>query len=127
MFWSTAAAIERLRRALLVPQCLSVYQRNSTMNQLIYSVVAAPASDADVVARLLTVTVNGESSEKSYEGPASKFDDLTVTQGDSVILSLVDIDDAGNRSAAATLSFVAEDTIPPRQPGGLGVTLIAEA
>jgi len=69
MFWSTAAAIERLRRALIVPQCLSVYQRNSTMNQLIYSVVAAPASDADVVARLLTVTVNGESSEKSYEGP----------------------------------------------------------
>jgi len=96
------------------------------MNQLTYAVVAAPAADADVVARLLTASVNGESSEKTYEGSVTKFDDLTVTQGDNVLLSLVDVDDAGNRSAAAVLEFVATDTIPPQQPGGLGVTLVSE-
>lgn len=126
--WWTSNAINRLRRAILVPQCLLVIERKKTVpNQLTYSVVAAPSSDADVVERILTKTVNGESSSKSYDGDASKFDDLTVTQGDLVILSLVDVDDAGNRSGAATLSFTAEDTIPPADPSGLGVTLVSEA
>lgn len=126
--WWTSNAISRLRRAILVPQCLLVIERKKTVpNQLTYSVVAAPASDSDVVERILTKTVNGESSSKSYAGDASKFDDLTVTQGDLVILSLVDVDDAGNRSGAATLSFTAEDTIPPADPSGLGVTLVSEA
>lgn len=126
--WWTGSAIDRLRRALLVPQCLSVYPRSKTVpNQLTYSIVAAPASDVDVVERLLTVTVDGESSSKAYPGDASKFDDLTVSQGANVILSLVDVDDAGNRSGAATLAFEALDTIPPADPSGLGVTLVSES
>lgn len=95
-------------------------------NQLTYSVYAAAPSDTDVVTRILTTTINGESTEKEYEGSTTKFDDLTATQGDSVILSLVDVDDAGNRSQAATTSFTAEDTLPPATPGGLGVTLVME-
>jgi len=95
-------------------------------NTLTYSVVAAPATDADVVERILTKTVNGESDAKAYPADAGKFDDLVVTQGDLVILTLVDVDDAGNRSGPASLSFTAEDTIPPADPSGLGVTLVSE-
>jgi hypothetical protein len=126
--WWTSNAINRLRRAFIVPQCFSVIARKKIMpNKLTYSVVAAPASDADVVERILTATVNGESAEKAYPASTSKFDDLTVTQGDLVILTLVDVDDAGNRSGPASLSFEAEDTIPPADPSGLGVTLVSEA
>lgn len=125
--WWTSGAIDRLRRALLVPQCLTVLPRRKTVpNQLTYAIVAAPPSDADVVERILTVTLDGEATSKPYPGETSKFDDLTVPQGANVILSLVDVDDAGNRSGAATVSFVATDTIPPSDPSGLGVTLVSE-
>jgi hypothetical protein len=107
---------------------LSVIPRRKTVpNQLTYSIVAAPPSDADVVERILTVTIDGDSSAKPYPGDTSKFDDLTVQQDANVILSLVDVDDAGNRSGATSVTFVAADTIPPSDPSGLGVTLVGEA
>jgi hypothetical protein len=94
---------------------------------LIYSVSAAPAVDSDVVARRLTVTVNGEAGDTTdFSADATSFGELGFSDDDSVVLTLVDIDDAGNASEPAVFEFVATDTIPPAKPGEFGVTLLRE-
>lgn len=94
---------------------------------LVYSVSAAPAVDADVVSRRLTVTVNGEAREPSdFTADATSFGELAFADNDAVVLTLVDIDDAGNASEPAVFEFVAVDTIPPAKPGDFGVTLLRE-
>lgn len=94
---------------------------------LVYSVTAGPPVDADVTSRELTVVVNGETlSTTSLNGSATDLGEVKVAQDAVVMLSLVDIDDAGNRSKPATTEFEARDTIPPAQPGQFGVTLVRE-
>jgi hypothetical protein len=51
---------------------------------------------------------------------------VDVPQDSLVVLSLVDVDDSGNKSAPATVEFVALDTLAPAQPGGFNVTLVSE-
>jgi hypothetical protein len=97
-------------------------------NVLTYSVSAAAPVDGDVVTRLLTLVVNGE-DQGTAELPATAADNLSVfsvPQDAEVVLTLVDVDDAGNKSEPAVLTFTATDTIPPQQPGALGVTLVSE-
>jgi len=98
-----------------------------TSMALVYSVSAGPAVDADVTGRQLTVVVNGEVlSIVELAGSATDLGEVKVEQNSNVTLSLVDLDDAGNRSQPAVLDFVATDTIPPAQPGSFGVTLARE-
>lgn len=120
--------LKRLVRKQTRPFALSVKlltRRSSSM--LIYSVTAGPVVDSDVVKRLLTATVNGEASEPSeYPADTTNFGEIGFADNDSVILSLVDVDDAGNSSEPAVFEFVATDTIAPAQPGSFGVTLLRE-
>jgi len=107
--------------------CVRLSFMEPTSMALVYSVSAGPAVDADVTGRQLTVVVNGEVlSTVELAGSATDLGEVKVEQNANVTLSLVDIDDAGNRSQAAVLDFVATDTIPPAQPGSLGVTLARE-
>jgi len=96
---------------------------------LVYKVSVGAPVDADVVERQLVVAVNGAASPDEFKVfPAATTDlgEIRVKQGDSVLLTLVDVDDAGNRSEPAVLEFVATDTLPPAKPGEFGVTLAAE-
>jgi len=93
---------------------------------LVYSVSAGPVVDADVVARRLTVTVDGVVDSSDFPADAVSFGEVTVPQGANVVLALVDVDDAGNSSEPAVVEFVATDTIPPVKPGEFGVNLIRE-
>jgi hypothetical protein len=114
------------------PVGLVVFQirSNSTMaDVLVYRVSVGPVVDADVVERRLTVTVNGETKDDSYQSYSADTTDLgeiSVPQGANVLLTFVDVDDAGNRSEPASFEFVASDTLPPAQPSALGVTLVRE-
>lgn len=94
---------------------------------LVYSVSAGSAVDADVITRELTVVVNGEQvAQNTFSGSETALGEVVAPQGGNVMLTLVDIDDAGNRSQPATVEFVAVDTIQPAQPGSFGVTLVRE-
>jgi hypothetical protein len=95
---------------------------------LVYSVTAGSPVDADVTSRELTVVVNGESvgGPVSFNGTATDLGEIKVEQGAAVVLALVDIDDAGNRSQPAMTEFTATDTIPPATPGSFGVSLVRE-
>lgn len=94
---------------------------------LIYSVTAGPAVDADVSSRRLSVMVNGEvSSTVDHPASTTSFGEIVAPQDATVVVTLVDVDDAGNESPPSFYEFVAKDTIPPSQPGSLGVTLVRE-
>jgi len=94
---------------------------------LTYQVTVGAPVDHDVVSRQLTVTVDGVSEgSKSYEGAATDLGTIEVAQNSNVVLSLVDVDDAGNYSEPAVVEFVASDTLRPSTPGSFSVTLVSE-
>lgn len=94
---------------------------------LVYKVTAGAVTDTDVVERRLSVSVNGSNVDtKVFSGDATSFGELSFNDNDNVVLTLVDVDDAGNVSSPAILEFVAIDTIPPAKPGEFGVTLTRE-
>lgn len=132
MFWwsrrTVASEIRRLSMRLLRPRAFSIRLIRLENNMaLVYSVTAGPVVDHDVVSRNFTVTVDGEEFHKEEFAPATtNFGEISVPQGARVVLTLVDVDDAGNVSDPASLEFTATDTIPPTTPGGFGVTLLRE-
>jgi hypothetical protein len=95
---------------------------------LVYNVTSGPVVDADVVERRLSVVVNGESNDSPLIFPAetTNFGEVSFAQGDNVVLTLVDVDDAGNVSEPAVVEFTALDTVAPAKPGEFGVTLARE-
>jgi hypothetical protein len=105
-----------------------VLLKGETMaNVLTYNVSVNAPVDGDVVLRELTVTVNGvESTVVTAAGNATDLGSVEVPQDSLVVLSLVDVDDAGNKSEPATVEFTALDTLAPAQPGGFNVTLVSE-
>ena len=102
-------------------------EKRGNLMALVYNVTAGAVVDADVVGRKLSVVVNGEDrGVTDYPSDTTSFGELSFSDNDSVVLSLVDVDDAGNSSSPAVVEFVALDTIPPVKPGEFGVTLVRE-
>lgn len=82
------------------------------------------ATASDTNERELTITVDGADTPivKSYDGNALESEELPFPVDTQLVAVLVDIDKAGNRSpASAAFSYKVTDTIPPPQPGAIGV------
>lgn len=92
---------------------------------LVYSAVLDAAVDSDVVSQEVTVDVAGVPTVTSHPKEGATFE-IRAADNDTVTLTTVAIDDAGNRSEARVQSFVATDTIAPSQPGEIAVTLVRE-
>jgi hypothetical protein len=104
-----------------------ITKKGENVMALIYTVTAGAVVDADVVERKLSVVVNGEDrGVTSFPKETTSFGELSFGDNDNVVLTLVDVDDAGNSSSPAVAEFVATDTLPPVQPGEFGVTLVRE-
>lgn len=87
-----------------------------------------PTEPNDIVGGKLTVAINGEEQEFDTVKGQTEVDGLVGPQGAAVDLSFVYVDDAGNESVQpSTASVVLEDTVPPANPGTLGVTITGEA
>jgi len=123
-----ALEIRRLAFRMRLPHAVQIHFIRKEFAMLVYSVTAGPVVDNDVMSRRLTVTVNGEqiSEPVDFDSSATSLGEIKVEQDSSVVLTLVDIDDAGNASEPAVLEFVATDTIPPAKPGEFGVALVRE-
>lgn len=94
---------------------------------LIYEITVGPPVDGDTTERKLTVEVNNKViHEQKYFYATENFGEFSFSDDDSVVISLVDIDDKGNESEPAMVAFVARDTIPPQQPNALGVKILRE-
>jgi hypothetical protein len=122
---------QRMDKRPAAPVLLGVVQLRSDESMadvLSYTVTAALPVDADVVSRMLTIVVNGEDmGTVDVPVDSTELSVFSAPQDAEVTLTLVDVDDAGNKSEPAVYSFVATDTIAPAQPGGLGVTLTGES
>lgn len=80
----------------------------------------------DVVSQEFTVEANGSSvltETITVGGTPSNFE---VPQDSNVTATLVYIDDAGNRSEARVLAFVATDAFAPAEPGEISVEAVSE-
>jgi len=107
-------------------KCDFLYREEFFM-ALVYNVTAGPVVDSDVAERRLSVTVNGEvRSTSPYPANTTSFGELSFSDNDKVVLTLVDVDDAGNVSSPATVEFTAVDSVPPAQPGEFGVAFVRE-
>jgi len=112
----------------IYPIAFRVYLiRREGKHMLVYNVTAGAVVDKDVAERRLTVTVNGEVRETTPFSPdTTSFGEVSFSDNDNVVLSLVDVDDAGNVSSPAVVEFVALDTVAPAKPGEFGVTYARE-
>jgi hypothetical protein len=71
--------------------------------------------------------VNGVlSATADHPAATTSFGEIVAPQEATVVVTLVDVDDAGNESPPSFYEFIAKDTIAPAQPGSLGVTLVRE-
>lgn len=96
-------------------------------DKILFQVVLPPKSAADVVRRELLVSF-ADGTEDLIELAASDTVSETFKgdQDSEVTVSLVDIDDAGNRSEASVATFTLLDSVAPPAPGELGIQVTGE-
>jgi hypothetical protein len=94
---------------------------------LYFTISLPPVGATDVVERRLTVIVGSDD-------PISITPAVTDTESqefggednEPVHAELIDVDDAGNQSQPSVLDAVLADTLPPPQPGAMGIVLKRE-
>lgn len=103
-------------------------ERNENMADMIqFKVNLPPKAAPDVVSRELVVVIaNGDPDVRVLDAEASEVAGYEGPQDSTVNVSLVDVDDSGNRSEASTVDFVLVDLVPPPMPGELGVVVVDE-
>ena len=91
------------------------------MDLLTYeATLPAVPEGTDVASQVLSVVVNQTPQAEQTLDKTATIATFEVPQGSNVDLSLVYVDDGGNRSEPRMQSFVATDTIPPSAPGEFG-------
>ncbi len=138
MFWASrvlnqltalvalASAILKVLR-LKKPNVVFIKIVSQEGNMLKFKLLLPPAGAKDVVKRNLLVQIGtGEPKTTFLDGSAVESELLEGADNDAITGSLVDVDDANNASEPRTFSFVLVDTIPPPQPGEIGVSVVSE-
>lgn len=105
---------------------VQIIGENRMSDSLLFVVYLPPKAAPDVVSRELTVEIGDSTQVLELEADAAEVPALSGPDGASVTLSLVDIDNAGNRSEASVFSTELRDTIAPPKPGMLGLEITAE-
>ena len=113
----------RLRKPGMV---FLVYRQNLENDMLKFVLVLPAASAFDVVSRELSIQVGNELSMKTIDVSKNETEELSGQEGDTVSGSLIDIDNAGNRSEPRDFEFTLVDTLAPPMPGELGLRLTGE-
>jgi len=91
-----------------------------------FNVTLPPKAAPDVVSRELTISIGDSQEVKMLGADALEAEGFEGPQDSGVVVSLVDIDDSGNRSESSSISFVLADVVPPPMPGTLGVVVLDE-
>lgn len=122
--------IESLLYDLLLkskPGKIQIFVTGEIDMAITFKVVLPPVSAPDVVTRELTVKIgDADPIVSKFAGDVAVVADLQGEQDAEVEVSLVDIDDAGNRSEPSVAKTVLNDTFAPPKPGELGIELTGE-
>ena len=108
------------------PGMVFISQREGEDGMLKFVLELPPKSAADVVSRELRFSVGEQLFEVMLGAEDVESAEFVGNDNDSVTGTLVDVDDAGNRSEPREFSFVLVDTLPPAQPGEVGLKVTGE-
>jgi hypothetical protein len=90
-------------------------------------ILPLPPVNSDVVGGELTVTVDGVPTVFPTTKDQTEVLDLEGPQDSIALLEFVFVDDAGNRSVSPAQAVITlADTVPPADPGALGVIITGE-
>lgn len=104
---------------------LTLYKGDDNMLKFVLTLPTKSA--VDVVKREVTVVVDGaDPVVLELDGDALETGEFAGADGAAVTGTLVDVDDAGNRSPAREFTFTLVDNLAPPQPGEVGVKVTAE-
>jgi len=107
------------------PLFLVITRKVSRMLQ--FKLVLPAPTVSDVVSRELSVKVGeAEAVVKTVDAVTTEVDGFEGADNAAVAVSLIDVDDAGNRSPAREQTFTLADTIAPPQPGEIGLAVVSE-
>lgn len=119
--------IARLLRVPPMPAPLKLNLKGQVGLMLHFEVTLPPPGAADVVSREFSIAIGeGEVSIITLEPTAVSAGPFEGNDNDVIKLTLVDVDDAGNRSEARSQELVLTDTLAPPQPGEMGLVVTSE-
>lgn len=109
------------------PQPVTVTLVREENRMLVYKVNVPAVTADDVVSYEITEIVDGGTPTIIPVKVGDPAPEIKVADGSAVVLTVVEIDDAGNKSdPSPALAFTAHDTIPPPAPGAPTVELLRE-
>lgn len=125
-FKGTVSGSVFLSGAPAMPGVLEVIQTEKENDMLLFDVILPSPGAGDVVKRELTIARDGvDPIVLETDGDAAALSSK-APQDSELTLTLVDIDDAGNRSEPRVQTVTLADTIAPPQPGEMGIVVTGE-
>jgi len=119
--------VSHIRFQLSSPGKLKLLLKEQVMDKILFKVTLPTLTDVSVATRELSVKIgDAEAVVTTVAKDAVEVDGLSGPQDSAVEVSLVDVDEAGNRSKASVLNAVLTDVFPPAQPGELALVQTAE-
>lgn len=110
------------------PVGLTILGEDTMADEILFRVTLPAISAPDVVRREISLSINGVDSAPLFIDAlgTTATDTLRGPQNATVVVSLIDVDDAGNRSQASSGTFVLLDVVAPPAPGSLGIEVLGE-
>ena len=86
-----------------------------------------PGSAPDVVTQELTLKIgDADATVETFPVAQTETGQYEGAENAAIATSLVDIDGAGNRSTPHNQTFVLADTVPPGEPGDVGLIVTGQ-
>lgn len=96
-------------------------------DKILFNIILPPKAAPDVIEREVVVKIDDVETQFNIPGDQTLIEAYEGDQGALVTVSLIDIDDAGNRSPASVSPvIILVDTIAPPQPGQIGLEIFDE-
>lgn len=120
------ALYDLMLRAPAGPVRIQVTGDAQMADTLQFEVILPPVAAPDVVSREVAVDIDGTLATFTVAGDVTKLENLEGAQGATVTVTLVDVDDAGNKSEPSVKIAVLADTFAPPKPGEIDLVVINE-
>lgn len=100
-------------------------ERRNNVSKFLIRATLPPVEDFDVLEREFTYKVNEVSTTVTLAKDTPSYD-FWAPEESNVTLSLIDLDNAGNRSEPSVRAFKVMDTLPPAKPGDMVTDILQE-
>lgn len=99
---------------------------NVMADKILFNIILPPKAAPDVIEREVVIKIGDVETQLNIPGDQTLIEAYEGTQNALVTVSLIDIDDAYNRSPETVASIELLDTFPPPAPGQIGLEIFDE-